>query len=91
MHAVCPYCKLATARVHTFFQLAQTMQVNNDCKTSVRTRTFFRSATSVQSKDENKPPHTAKLPPILGASRLIAWKHPQGVQLLIVFTLYLQA
>lgn len=31
-----------------------------------------RTATSVQSNVENKPPHTAKLPPILGASRLIA-------------------
>ena len=33
---------------------------------------FFRSATSVQSKVEKRPPHTAKLPPIFGASRLIA-------------------
>ena len=31
-----------------------------------------RTATSVQSNVENRPPHTAKLPPILGASRLIA-------------------
>ena len=30
--------------------------------------TFFRRATKLQSKVENKPPHTAKLPPIFGAS-----------------------
>ena len=34
-------------------------------------RTFFLMATSVQSKVENSPPHTAKLPPIFGASRRI--------------------
>ena len=31
-----------------------------------------RMATSVQSKVENRPPHTAKLPPIRGASRRMA-------------------
>lgn len=36
--------------------------------------TFFLTATSVQSKLEKSAPHTAKLPPILGASRLIACK-----------------
>ena len=35
---------------------------------------FLRSATSVQSKVEKSPPHTAKLPPILGASRRMAWR-----------------
>ena len=35
-------------------------------------RTLRRTATSVQSKVENSPPHTAKLPPILGASRRMA-------------------
>ena len=33
---------------------------------------FRLIATSVQSKVENSPPHTAKLPPIFGASRLMA-------------------
>jgi hypothetical protein len=32
---------------------------------------FFLRATNVQSKVENNPPHTAKLPPIFGASRRI--------------------
>lgn len=36
--------------------------------------TFFLTATSVQSKLEKSAPQTAKLPPILGASRLIAYK-----------------
>ncbi len=35
-------------------------------------RTLRRTATSVQSKVEKRPPHTAKLPPILGASRRMA-------------------
>lgn len=33
---------------------------------------FLRTATSVQSKVLNRPPHTAKLPPMRGASRRIA-------------------
>lgn len=33
---------------------------------------FFRTATSAQSNVENSPPHTAKLPPMRGASRLSA-------------------
>lgn len=33
---------------------------------------LWRTATSVQSKVEKRPPHTAKLPPIRGASLLIA-------------------
>ena len=35
-------------------------------------QTFFLMATRVQSKVENSPPQTAKLPPILGASLLMA-------------------
>lgn len=33
---------------------------------------FLRSATSVQSKVEKRPPQTAKLPPMRGASRRMA-------------------
>lgn len=33
---------------------------------------FLRSATSVQSNVENRPPQTAKLPPVRGASRRMA-------------------
>ena len=42
--------------------------------------TFFLRATSVQSNVENKPPQTAKLPPILGASRLIAWEQDKTLR-----------
>ena len=40
---------------------------------AVQLRTFFLTATSVQSNVEKSAPQTAKLPPILGASRLIAY------------------
>lgn len=39
---------------------------------------FLRSATSVQSKVENRPPHTAKLPPMRGASRRMACSRRGG-------------
>ena len=41
--------------------------------------TFRLNATSVQSKVEKRPPHTAKLPPSLGASRLMACSRKQCI------------
>lgn len=46
---------------------------------AVQLRTFFLTATSVQSNVEKSAPQTAKLPPILGASRLIAYKHTDSL------------
>ncbi len=41
-----------------------------------------RTATSVQSKVENRPPQTAKLPPMRGASRRMACAEHPGESLM---------
>lgn len=55
-------------------------QNNNTCQDW--RLTLCRTATSVQSNVENRPPHTAKLPPSLGASLRIACRHQNTMQLL---------
>ena len=47
-----------------------------------RNYTFLLIATREQSKVENRPPQTAKLPPSLGASLRIACRAPQDRQIL---------
>lgn len=45
---------------------------------------FFLIATKEQSIVENKPPHTAKLPPILGALVAMEWKAPYKIQFKVI-------
>lgn len=47
---------------------APSQVLDSDCLT------FLLMATREQSKVENRPPQTAKLPPSLGASLLMAWR-----------------
>ena len=52
--------------------LSTTETQGADCTLPCAVHTLRRTATSVQSKVEKSPPQTAKLPPILGASRRMA-------------------
>ena len=63
----------STAR-HRAAQCVQHPPVSAPAAMLFHGSSFLRRATRVQSKVENRPPHTAKLPPMRGASRRMACK-----------------
>lgn len=56
--------------------IAKAPPVKNPAITAFQASSLFLTALTVQSKVENKPPQTPKLPPTTGALALIAERAP---------------